>query len=90
MEPANIGTAGWPAVAYEELPWENSYDPGTASRTQIRKHQGPYRAAIPAKIAGATQSEKPPWLTPTSPRVRKTSTMPRQPKCRMLGPTMAG
>jgi len=54
MEPANIGTAGWPAVAYEELSWENSYDPGTASRTQIRKHQGPYRAAIPAKIAGAT------------------------------------
>lgn len=56
MSPDDIGTMGWPTVAYEEISWESRYEPGTASRTQIRKHQGPYRAAIPAKIAGAALS----------------------------------
>jgi Fic family protein len=47
----DAATAGWPPVAYEELAWESQYPPGVASRTQIRKHQGPYQAAIPAAIA---------------------------------------
>jgi Fic family protein len=45
---------GWPPVAYEELEWDSRYQPGAASRTQIRKHQGPYQAAIPATIARST------------------------------------
>ncbi|MGH3735000.1 MAG: Fic family protein [Micromonosporaceae bacterium] len=43
--------ARWPALEYETLPWNSSYPPGVASRGQIRQHQGPYRAAIPAAIA---------------------------------------
>ena len=42
----------WPAVTYETLPWQSRFTPGTASRTQIRKHQGPYRAAVTPPIAG--------------------------------------
>jgi len=43
----------WPPVTYETLPWQSKFAPGTASRTQIRKHQGPYRAAVTPPIAGA-------------------------------------
>jgi Fic family protein len=43
----------WPPVAYETLPWRSTPAPGTASRAQIRKHQGPYRAAVTPAIAGA-------------------------------------
>ena len=39
----------WPAVGYESRPW--SVPPGLASRTQQRKHAGPYRAAIVPEIA---------------------------------------
>lgn len=41
----------WPALRYETLPWESQFDGGTASRSQIRRHQGPYQAAIVPKIA---------------------------------------
>lgn len=42
----------WPAVAYESLPWVSRYAQGSASRTEIRRHLGPYEAAVPAAIAG--------------------------------------
>lgn len=44
--------AQWPAVAYESLPWISGYAQGSASRNEIRKHRGPYDAAVPAAIAG--------------------------------------
>ena len=46
--------SAWPAVAYEELPWSRRSEPGTTSRNQLRRHQGPYRAAIPAYVAKAS------------------------------------
>lgn len=45
--------APWPAVTHESLPWVSKFAQGSASRNQIRKHQGPYDAAIPAVIAAA-------------------------------------
>lgn len=44
--------AEWPTVKYESLPWVSKYAQGSASRNEIRKHQGPYEAAVPAAIAG--------------------------------------
>ncbi len=41
----------WPAVGYETLPWTSRYPVGTASRTQLKRHQGPYRAAVLPVIA---------------------------------------
>lgn len=41
----------WPALAFEEAAWVSRYEQGSASRNEIRKHQGPYSAAIPAEIA---------------------------------------
>jgi Fic family protein len=41
----------WPAVTYEALPWVRRLEPGMASRTQIRRHAGPYRAAVLPEIA---------------------------------------
>jgi Fic family protein len=38
-------------VAYEQVPWESRYEIGEASRTQLLRHRGPYRAAIPSLIA---------------------------------------
>ena len=49
--PGQAGTQ-WPAVAYESLTWASWYAQGSASRNEIRKHQGPYDAAVPAVIAG--------------------------------------
>jgi Fic family protein len=43
----------WPAVTYESLPWDRPLGQGTASRTALRRHQGPYRAAIAPLIAAA-------------------------------------
>lgn len=37
----------WPAVGYESRPWFVSEE---ASRTQQRKHAGPYQASVPASI----------------------------------------
>ncbi|WP_069162616.1 Fic family protein [Nocardia altamirensis] len=39
----------WPAVEYEERPW--SVREAYSSRTQLRKHSGPYRAAVLPSIA---------------------------------------
>ena len=46
--------AGWPPLTYETLPWTASWDETHAtSRSERRKHQGPYRAAIPENIRDA-------------------------------------
>lgn len=44
-------TDAWPAVTYEVCDWVSRYEPGTASRRQLSRHRGPYRAAVPATIA---------------------------------------
>lgn len=41
----------WPSVGYEDVAWASHHEVGEASRTQLRHHRGPYRAAIPARIA---------------------------------------
>lgn len=43
--------SGWPPIRYERLPWHSRYEPGTASRTEMRKHTGPYEAAVVPAIA---------------------------------------
>ncbi len=43
----------WPPLTYEALPWNAQYETHATSRTERRKHYGPYRAAIPAKILDA-------------------------------------
>lgn len=45
---------GWPALAYEELEWKADVD--LISRSQARKHAGPYSAAITPEIAHLTPS----------------------------------
>lgn len=45
------GTAGWPAIGYEEHPWETDPDRG-ASRRQRLLARGPYEAAVVPEIAG--------------------------------------
>jgi len=50
-ESGNVTTASWPAVSYETLPWQTDERPGIASRQARRRHRGPYRTAVPAKIA---------------------------------------
>lgn len=45
---------GWPPVSYERISWVPSDDGGSASRRQGLKHQGPYRAAVPAAIGSST------------------------------------
>jgi hypothetical protein len=41
-------------VAYETLPWKGRHERGTASRTKIQRHKGPYQAAIVPEIARRT------------------------------------
>jgi len=41
----------WPAVTYEEHPWQPRGAEDNASQRQRRRHQGPYRSAVPAPIA---------------------------------------
>ncbi len=41
----------WPPIVYELHPWKPSTPVVAASRTAIRRHQGPYQASIPATIA---------------------------------------
>ncbi|MGN6331710.1 MAG: Fic family protein [Motilibacteraceae bacterium] len=43
--------ASWPPVEYEQLSWTSRYEPGTAARTEMRRHSGPYQAAIVPPIA---------------------------------------
>lgn len=45
--------ACWPSLDYESLPWQGRYDIYGTSRSERRKHQGPFQAAIPASIASA-------------------------------------
>lgn len=45
---------GWPPVTYETLPWTAQYETHSTSRSERRKHQGPYRAAIPPEIRDAS------------------------------------
>ena len=40
-------------MIYEVLPWTGHYENYATSRSERRKHQGPYRAAVPPKIANA-------------------------------------
>ncbi len=40
-------------MTYETLPWTGQYETHATSRSERRKHQGPYRAAISARIADA-------------------------------------
>lgn len=52
---SSIGRSGpdqWAALTFEQVPWVSKYEQGSASRNEIRKHQGAYLAAIPAEIAG--------------------------------------
>jgi Fic family protein len=44
------GPTNWPALSYETRPWQLAGLGGAASRSQLRKHQGPYQAAVPAII----------------------------------------
>lgn len=41
----------WPAVTYESLPWVSKYAQGSASRNEVRNHQGGYSAAVAAAIS---------------------------------------
>lgn len=43
----------WPPLTYETLPWTPQYELHT-SRSQRKKHYGPYRAAIPPAIVDAS------------------------------------
>ncbi len=44
---------GWPPLTYETLPWTARYETYATSRSERKKHQGPYQAAIPPKILNA-------------------------------------
>ena len=41
----------WPAVQYAQHPWTPQFEHGTASRSALRLHQGPYRAAVVPEIS---------------------------------------
>jgi Fic family protein len=43
----------WPAVSHETLPWGSRYPPGVASRSELRRHEGPYDAVVVPTIARA-------------------------------------
>ena len=43
----------WPPVAYEALPWSSGDEPFVGSRSERRRHRGPYNAAIPPRILDA-------------------------------------
>ena len=45
--------SSWPPLTYEVLPWTAHCETHATSRSERKKHQGPYRAAIPPKILGA-------------------------------------
>ena len=47
------GQRHWPALAYESLPWTAQYETHATSRTERRRYQGPYRAAITPEIRAA-------------------------------------
>ena len=45
---------GWPALTYETLQWNAQYETHSTSRSERRKHQGPYQAAVPPRIVDVT------------------------------------
>ena len=47
----HAGSGQWPSLVFEPVAWASKYEQGSASRNEIRKHQGPYLAAIPVEIA---------------------------------------
>ncbi len=49
----NRGGGRWPQLTYEELPWTAQYESHSSSRSERKKHQGPYRAAIAPPIEDA-------------------------------------
>ena len=50
MPVSRDNTRGWPAVQFETLPWEiNEAIP--SPRSALRRHRGPYRAAVLSPIA---------------------------------------
>ncbi|NNH72000.1 Fic family protein [Nocardia uniformis] len=58
----NADRSAWPPVTYEERPW--SVHEAYASRTQLRRHAGPYSAAVvpaiegqPVRLSTALQTE---------------------------------
>lgn len=51
---STVQDGGWPPLTYETLPWTAQYETHATSRSERRKHQGPYQAAIPPKIVDVT------------------------------------
>ena len=49
-----IQGSGWPPLTYESLPWTARYETHATSRSERRKHQGPYQAAVPPRIVNVT------------------------------------
>ena len=47
--PSPDDASAWPPVGYEQHPWHPAELP-TGSRTQLRRHRGPYLAAVPVPI----------------------------------------
>jgi Fic family protein len=45
------GGPPWPALRYEERPWQPRIDPGLVSRALRSRHEGAYRAAVVPTIA---------------------------------------
>ncbi|MGX1161056.1 hypothetical protein RKD54_001965 [Pseudarthrobacter sp. SLBN-100] len=45
-----VGTAAWPAIGYEEHPWETDLDRGASQRQRLLA-RGPYEAAVTPAIA---------------------------------------
>ena len=52
MSDSELAASTWPSLAYETLPWQTDSS-APASRNALRRHQGPYRAAVVPQIAGA-------------------------------------
>lgn len=51
---SSVRGSGWPPLTYETLQWNAQYEAHSNSRSERRKHQGPYEAAIPPQIADIT------------------------------------
>lgn len=49
----DVPSERWPALTYETLPWTSQYELHSTSRSERKKHQGPYQAAIPPAIRDA-------------------------------------
>lgn len=51
---SDFSSVGWPSLTYETLPWTAQYETYATSRSERRKHQGPYQASVAPKIQDAT------------------------------------